>query len=359
LGVAYVPARDDVVLAEVAVRARAAAPVVTEAEAAQRAKELVLEARARGGDPRLLGQVQAVLSKWWTGAASPDVLLMRATVKQSLHDFEGALGDLDALLAVRGDDVQGWLTRATVLTVMGRYADARKSCTSLSPSPPPGERVGERGKSLLQTICEATPRALSGELQSVLLDLQSVTPPDAATRAWVDSVRGELERWSGDEVSAEKSLRAALTADPSDAYTRLLLGELLLDTKREQEVAALYAGRTLNDTELLLVVLAGGTDAQREDLTERVAANRQRGETLHRREESRYALRVEGDAAKALELAVENWKVQREPADARVLLEAAAAAKNVGAAEPALKWLGETKLPWPVLHAKAKELGRE
>ncbi|MFT3713604.1 MAG: hypothetical protein QM817_38595 [Archangium sp.] len=402
LGVTYVPSAT-AVLAEVPIRKRVA-PVLSEQDAAKRARELVVEARARGGDPRLLGQAQAVLSKWWTGSASPDVLLMRATVKQSLHDFEGALADLDVLLASRPDDDQAWLTRATVLNVLGRYGDARASCAHVGSSDAQNTdaqntdaqntdakntdakntdaknadaknadaknadaknadaknadaktATDERMRSpsdplqIARVVCDAPPRALSGELREALASLATLAPTDAASRAWVASVRGELERWADDDSATEKSLREALKLDADDSYTRLLLAELMLDTKRNAEVLKLYAGRALNDTELLMVVLAGGTDQQKNDLTERVAANRQRGETLHRREESRYALRVENDPAKALELAVENWKVQREPADARVLIEAARAAKSDAAAEPAKKWLGETKLPWRVL----------
>ena len=97
-------------------------------------------------------------------------------------------------------------------------------------------------------------------------------------------------------------------------------------------------------------------ETRRDELAGRVAANRQRGETLHRREESRYALRVEHDVTRALELAVANWAQQREVADARVLLEAAAAAKSKSAAAPGVAWLDATKLPMPALRALVKEL---
>jgi len=48
---------------------------------------------------------------------------------------------------------------------------------------------------------------------------------------------------------------------------------------------------------------------------------------------------VYGDAANALALAQENWKVQKEPRDARILLESALAAKAPAAAAPAVQWL--------------------
>jgi hypothetical protein len=48
---------------------------------------------------------------------------------------------------------------------------------------------------------------------------------------------------------------------------------------------------------------------------------------------------LQQDAHRALPLAQANWSVQREPADARILLESALAGKNRAAAQPAIDWL--------------------
>jgi hypothetical protein len=74
-------------------------------------------------------------------------------------------------------------------------------------------------------------------------------------------------------------------------------------------------------------------------LQDRYAAARARGDTTHRAEEARFELRLRGDAAAALRLAQENYAVQREPRDARVLLESAVAAGQRAAAKPAIDWL--------------------
>ena len=41
----------------------------------------------------------------------------------------------------------------------------------------------------------------------------------------------------------------------------------------------------------------------------------------------------------ALRLALENWLVQREPADARIFLECAKAGGDLAAAKPVLDWM--------------------
>ena len=64
-----------------------------------------------------------------------------------------------------------------------------------------------------------------------------------------------------------------------------------------------------------------------------------RGEKLHLQEEARYLLELKGDARAALAAAAENYRTQREPRDALILMEAALAARDPGAAAPALQWL--------------------
>ncbi len=91
-------------------------------------------------------------------------------------------------------------------------------------------------------------------------------------------------------------------------------------------------------------------------LRERFAAAALRGDTLHRQEESRFQLRVERNASRALDLAVANWAIQREPYDARILLEAALAAGRRDVAQPVLDWLERSRHEDPQLAALAKSL---
>ena len=62
------------------------------------------------------------------------------------------------------------------------------------------------------------------------------------------------------------------------------------------------------------------------ELRERFAAVRLRGDAPHLREEARLALDIDRDAARALALARQQWALQKEPADAVLLLRSARAA---------------------------------
>jgi len=83
---------------------------------------------------------------------------------------------------------------------------------------------------------------------------------------------------------------------------------------------------------------------------------RMRGDTTHEQEESRFCLQVLKQPEDALKLAISNWRVQREPRDARVLLEAAAALHRVEAAQPVLDWMSKTNIEDWYLRRVAEQL---
>ncbi len=81
-----------------------------------------------------------------------------------------------------------------------------------------------------------------------------------------------------------------------------------------------------------------------------------RGDTVHRREEARFTLDLLHQPDRALDLARANWDVQREPADARILLETALAAGHPDAAAPALAWQRDNHVQDARLDALAARL---
>ena len=85
-------------------------------------------------------------------------------------------------------------------------------------------------------------------------------------------------------------------------------------------------------------------DAHTSALKQRIEANRRRGDRSHLREEARAMLHLLGRADEALELARQNWAVQREPWDTRLVLEAALATGDRQAARPVLDWIARTGL---------------
>jgi predicted Zn-dependent protease len=317
-----------------------------------------IEASRETGDPRYLGYAQAALATWWSAPDAPlAALVLRATIKQSRHDFDGALADLDRVLAARPADAQALVTRASVLTVQGRYAEAERDCAKLA----------HRAPELVVVACAAAPMSLSGRAQAAQRDLAaalaSASNADAGIRAWALTTAAEIAARRGDRATAEAGFRSVLAVDPRDAYARAAYADLLLDAGRAREAAALVASETRHDALLLRLVLAEAQlpnaapeyTRHRAELDARFYAARLRGDALHAREESRFRLLVDRDAKSALELARSNWQVQREPADLRVLVDAAIAADNRAALATAIEWMKATRLEDATLAAR---LGR-
>jgi hypothetical protein len=157
------------------------------------------------------------------------------------------------------------------------------------------------------------------------------------------------------DPAAERHYRAALVADPRDLYTLGAYADWLLDCGRAAEVVPLLQAQTRVDALLLRLTLAlralpaAEAAVATATLRARFAASRARGDTVHRREEARFELQVNGDARAALRLARDNWAVQREPADLRVLAEAAAAAGDTAAQATVREWLAQTGLEYPAV----------
>ncbi|MET0230113.1 MAG: hypothetical protein ABW186_04185, partial [Rhodanobacteraceae bacterium] len=91
---------------------------------------------------------------------------------------------------------------------------------------------------------------------------------------------------------------------------------------------------------------SGAPDARVEadELAQRFDALRARGDRVHLREEARFTLEVLGRRDDALALALENWRVQKEPLDARIALEAALAAEKPEAAREIVRSIERTHL---------------
>ena len=300
----------------------------------------------REGDPRYLGYAQAALTPWWTDADAPTaVLVTRATLLQSSHEFPRALADLGKAIARDPNNARAVLVRATVHTVVGKFDDAEADC----------RRLLGLTKDLYVLLCAASVDAVTGKAKPARTALQRwlSAVPDMAPedRSWIESVLGEIAQRLGDS-SAETHFRAALAADPADLYTVGAYADWLLENNRAADVLPLVGDKQRVDGLLLRLALAQSAlslpevEATVSALRARFDASRLRGDTVHRREEARFQLQLNGDAPAALRLARDNWNVQREPADLRILAEAARASGDAAAKDTVRQWLAATGLEY-------------
>jgi hypothetical protein len=308
------------------------------------------QARAHG-DPRFLGRADAALAPWPVGPATPArVLLLRATMLQSTHQFDASLAALGQVLRAEPQNTQAWLTRAAVHQAQGRIDAARGDCGHFA-------TIAE---GLLADSCVAGVMAASGHaamaLRALTIAAEAGAGEPAGARLYALTIAAETAAALGDATAADR-FDEALAVDGSDPYLLATWSDFLLDHGRAAEVVKLLQDSKRIDPLLLRLALAEralGRPAAEEhiaDLAARFDAARARGDTVHRREEARFRLYLANDAPGALALAQANWGVQREPADARILLEAALAARDAAAARPVAQWMRDTGLEDVRLHA--------
>ncbi|HWW19715.1 MAG TPA: tetratricopeptide repeat protein [Steroidobacteraceae bacterium] len=337
----YTPAHEDEVLASlpaggVHVTLPARQQAAARLDVALPLAQFYIEQGRKNGDLRFLGYAEATLAPWRDrNPEIPAVLVLQATILQSRHEFDAALNNLARALTMRPDDPQGWLLRATVLRVLGRYPEAVASCARITPADP-----------AVASICLQSTRSLHGQLQLAYAALRALTPDALSTeaRAWRASELGEMAVRLGEDAAAERWFAQALRLAPGDAYTRAAYADLLLSERRAAETLALLKDYESMEPLLLRIAIAqqqlGDPDAARSraQLAEAFSVEQQRGESVHRREQARFLLDVVHDPAAAVEAASANWQVQREPADILILLRTAEAAHNPAAAAPALQF---------------------
>ena len=340
---AYIPSSDETVLAELPAGTRYADVSARHAaenriDVAIPLAQFYIRQSRSSGDLRYLGYAQAVLAPWLKeDPPQPDVLVLQATLQQSRHEFDDSLASLERALSIRPNDPQARLIQATVLRVQGRYPEAIAACEQLSRVAAP--RLG--------SLCLQSLRGLKGQLESAYTTLTQVAPQGwpSSEKSWLYSELGEMAVRLGRDDEAQRWFQQDLSLAPTDFYVRAAYADLLLRQRRPTEALALLQGRESFEPLLLRIAIAQHQlhDPRLSQSSARLkaafAAEEQRGEAVHRREQARFLLEVEDQPRLGLAAALENWSVQHEPDDVLVLVSAAKAAGNVGAAQPALEFV--------------------
>ena len=313
-----------------------------DAEAAAALAKRYFDLANAEGDPRYVGYAQAAIRRWQGADVPAEILYASGLLKQYRHDFEPALGDFARALEKDPEHFGARAWRAAIFMVRADYAAAAKECSALPGDPDELYAVG----------CRAYVEGTTGNARSayarLLESLRAHPQEEPQIRLWVLTRLAEMAWRLDDPVAAERHFREALELGLEDNFLLAAYADFLLERERPKEVLALLKGWERSDTLLLRLALAekrlGAREAgaHSQALGDRFAAAALRGERLHMGEEARYLLDLKREPKAALAVALDNWKEQREPRDALVVLEAAAAAKDRTAAAPVLRWLDES-----------------
>jgi hypothetical protein len=328
------------------------AELAREPRSATAAAELArryLELFRAEGEPRLVAYAQSALAPWGDDRDPPlEILQRRAEIAQSEHRFDDATADLKRVIERDLRGVAARLTLASIELVRAEYDASRRDCA----------RLVLLADAVVAGACSSAVRAMTGDAGSAYqyftraLAEPRALPPEL--RVWIETLTAETAEALGARRDAEAHYRAALAAAQAavegqrpSVYLLAAYADFLLRARRPAEVLALLADAPPADPLTLRIAAAekqlGRLDTARADsLSYRLELALDGLDTTHAREAAYFALYVLDKPELAMMRALANWSVQREPIDARLVLEAALAAHRAGDARPVLDWLGSS-----------------
>jgi tetratricopeptide (TPR) repeat protein len=299
------------------------------------------------GDMRLAARGEATLQSLPAAQRqSARGLRMRAAAAQHRHDFSAAAALLDQALALDARDAGARIARAQIHLVQGRINDARKDCVTLA--------IGIDLSA--GTLCAASVALRKGELEqaALLVDRwmdQGQSEPEIRRNVLV--MRGDIAS-RADEADADKWFQAALRLRPSDVRTLSAYARHMNHVRRHDAALALLASAPaaegLELQEAVAALASGHPDGRRKaaDLAQRYATTRSVGMLPELRDEAELELAM-GNRERALELALLNFRSQRDYEDTELLVRAASAVDRPEALAPAHAWARRENLELPEL----------
>ena len=308
---------------------------------------------AERGDPRYVGYAEALVGRFAAQMNAP-LFIVRGMVRQYRHDFTDALADFSAALALDANLASAHAWRGAIYLVQANYAAAAKECDAL-------QRLQ---RTVLQAGCAGLTQAYTGKLGTAFQTLRQAlaSTNDKDYSLWLHTRLGEVAAWQGQAAVAEQHFSQAMALGVDDGYLLAAWTDFLLDQGRADQVIALLSKWEAVDGLLLRLALAEtllklpAATIHIQTLGDRFAAARLRGDTTHQAEEARFHLVLRKDAKEALRLAVENFLVQKEPRDARIVLEAAIALRDPAGARDATAWLKSSGFEGTILRGLAQQL---
>jgi predicted Zn-dependent protease len=300
------------------------------------------------GDPRYVGYASAALAPLDKAAPASNSAYwqIKGMLQQYSHNFDGALASLDkaSLADPKSPDPMAW--RSAIHMVQANYPKAQAECDALKPLTTP----------LFATGCSQYVLAHSGGaagLQSAFDTLNAAVK--AESNAAPELMLWELTRLAEMAIrlkrfdEADAYFQRALKLGVTDQFLLGAYADFLLQQKKPEAVITLLADWERSDILLLRLALAGKATNHKKaadwasSLRDRFTEAAKRGDRLHEQEAARFELDIENNPKKALTLAANNYKLQKEPRDAEVLMRTALAAKDAVAAKPALTWFKQYK----------------
>lgn len=305
--------------------------------------QAMLDTAARTGDTRLSTRAHALLQSLPAAAGnSPDALRAKAFSAQHRHEFDLARTLLGQVLALDPSDGGALLSRAQINIVQGRLSKARSDCAILA----------LRVDANLGAVCTAALQLRMGDYPGAasLADRWlAAGGGDPGLTRYVLVMRGDIASRLADPDAAQYYQRA-LAQDPEDIRTRLAFARHLRRVQKPGEALEMLAPAIGSDTVLLQRALAAreARSANAGLLATQLGKSfdlaRQTGSETELRDEAEYHLVLRGNVARGLQMALANFKTQRDREDQELLERASRDAKRPEALDGLRAWAKTERL---------------
>jgi tetratricopeptide (TPR) repeat protein len=278
-------------------------------------------------DPRYLGRARALLNRWWgKDGASNEVLVLQATIEQSLHLFADARRTLGTLTTKFPESLQAWLTLASLDRLAGKYSSALNSCERAASSSTSGVAKIYADFCTADIQCHLRNEAIPFRSLLINLKRQRLNPD---VLSWGYSLLAECEERMGDTEKAFDAYRTSLSL-VSDNYTAISYVDALLRNKQPEKAMQVLGTLPKSDSVQLRIAHSmrmrdiGQWKLIHSDLLQRFSESVARGDDakLHSRERAYAALWLSDDPKEALAQSSLNIENQKEIIDWILLFEA-------------------------------------
>ena len=307
------------------------------------------------GDLRWYGSAKAALKPWWQANDLPaDGFFLRGLVKQGFHEFDGGLRDINQAIALDPNHAEYWSWRFSLHLMQANMDAAKQDAHEMQ------KLFGSEEANIYQAVLLYRTGQPLPALKLLDESIRSSGHQDAASQIWIGFHLGEAYRVANQPDKSLTLWRRLLKAYPQSHLLRLSLADLLNQKKKYEEAKAVATANSLtssNLTDALLMqalIASRGLNATDEaSLASQMAARLQtqslRQELLIERPRLIYQIAYGNDLASGLALSIDNWRLQKEPSDAVLFLQAALALNQANAAEPVVRWATSTKYSDPQL----------
>lgn len=285
------------------------------------------------GDSRALGQAERLM-KQSNNPNLLDNLMLGARVAQANHRFDAAKDLLKQALKQQPQQYDAILQLSNIERLQGNFKAALNLCAQLEGYELAVYRFG----------CEYQIQAMQQPLavlktnnQSILSSMPQLSGSD---QEWLANIQLEIATRFKDAATANVALKYLKQDSLPNAIAK---SNWYISQKQYAQVLALLKNYRYHDGALIRIILSKQAlkdatfKADLQLLSSRMQQLQARKEQIHLREEAQYLL-LKGQNQRGLQIAAQNWQIQRESDDFQVYAALAMATQDQASAKILLQW---------------------